>query len=425
MKNNSFSLFVRTPAWGGRICPFRLFCVATVLVCLFSGLGLAQGAPPATITGSGTADFIPRWTGTTTLGNSNIFETVGGNVGIATTAPAAKLDVTGTGDVRDTLTLFPKLTHPTLSVHGTAFAVSNTGKVIFIAGQTFPGTGTITGVTAGTDLTGGGTSGNVTLGLNLSATDARYAQLNVSNTFGPNQSFNNSISLGGGVFPSGNVQAGGDIFATGEVVSGAELFAPNEQLSCTNCFAFLGFNNGVQQIVQTRNLDTPSTSVFEIASFNNNNTAVFWVDSLGDTVAKGTKSAVVPLKNGTEVKLFAMESPQNWFEDFGSASLVGGVATVAIDPKFSQTVNAKLDYHVFLTPNGDCHGLYVTQKTPTSFEVRELGGGQSNVAFDYRIIALRAGYEAARMPVAKQPVGAAPQQPQEASLRPSAEKQKH
>ena len=45
-----------------------------------------------------------------------IFETVAGNVGIATTTPAAKLDVKGTGDVRDTLTLFPKLTHPALSV---------------------------------------------------------------------------------------------------------------------------------------------------------------------------------------------------------------------------------------------------------------------------------------------------------------------
>jgi hypothetical protein len=39
-------------------------------------------------------------------------------------------------------------------------------------------------------------------------------------------------------------------------------------------------------------------------------------------------------------------------------------------------VNANLEYHVFLTPNGDCKGLYVHQKTATSFEVRELGGGK-------------------------------------------------
>jgi trimeric autotransporter adhesin len=102
--------------------------------------------PPGTITGSGTADFIPRFTGATTLGNSNIFETVGGNVGIATTAPAAKLDVKGTEDVRNTLTLFPSGTHPALSVHGTAFEVSSTGLVTFASGQTFPGTGTVKSV---------------------------------------------------------------------------------------------------------------------------------------------------------------------------------------------------------------------------------------------------------------------------------------
>src|ERR1700722_7529998 len=46
-----------------------------------------------------------------------------------------------------------------------------------------PGTGTVTGVTAGTDLTGGGSSGNVTLSLNTAATNALYAQLGAANTF--------------------------------------------------------------------------------------------------------------------------------------------------------------------------------------------------------------------------------------------------
>jgi hypothetical protein len=41
--------------------------------------------------------------------------------------------------------------------------------------------------------------------------------------------------------------------------------------------------------------------------------------------------------------------------------------------------------------------LYVSRKSPTSFEVHELGGGNSNIAFDYRIIAKRRGYEQIRM----------------------------
>ena len=41
-------------------------------------------------------------------------------------------------------------------------------------------------------------------------------------------------------------------------------------------------------------------------------------------------------------------------------------------------------------------GLYVTTKTASSFEVRELGEGTSNVSFDYRITALRRNYENVR-----------------------------
>jgi hypothetical protein len=60
-------------------------------------------------------------------------------------------------------------------------------------------------------------------------------------------------------------------------------------------------------------------------------------------------------------------------------------------------VNTGVEYHVFLTANGDCKGLYVSQKSATSFEVRELGGGNSSIAFDYRIMAKRTGYEKNRM----------------------------
>jgi hypothetical protein len=129
-------------------------CAFFGLACFVLPMAAQQSAVPP-ITGTGTPNHITKWITTTQLGNSGIFETTGSEVGIGTITPAAKLDLNGTGDVRDTLTLFPKSTHPTLSIHGTAFAVSSTGKVTFVAGQTFPGAGTVTSVGSGAGLTGG------------------------------------------------------------------------------------------------------------------------------------------------------------------------------------------------------------------------------------------------------------------------------
>jgi hypothetical protein len=51
--------------------------------------------PPAGVTGKGTKDFVPLWTGTTALGNSLIYQT-GGNLGIGTKTPKAAVDVAST-----------------------------------------------------------------------------------------------------------------------------------------------------------------------------------------------------------------------------------------------------------------------------------------------------------------------------------------
>lgn len=73
--------------------------------------------------------------------------------------------------------------------------------------------------------------------------------------------------------------------------------------------------------------------------------------------------------------------------------MVAVLATVSLDPLFAQTMNTDYTYHVYLTANGNCRGLYVAKKSATSFEVRELGGGTSETTLDYRIVARRRGYE--------------------------------
>jgi hypothetical protein len=207
-------------------------------------------APPAgTVTGSGTVNFVPLWTSTSNLGNSVLFQSGTGStakIGINTTTPGGALDVNGSGTVRGLFSLpatgtatatagknsqaqdfvassfnsstakavnqtFQWQAEPagnnTTSPSGTlnllfgsgtskpaetGLKISNTGIFTFASGQTFPGTGkgTITGVTAGTDLTGGGSSGGVTLNLDTT----KVPQLAGGNSFSGNQSVNGNVS---------------------------------------------------------------------------------------------------------------------------------------------------------------------------------------------------------------------------------------
>jgi len=83
----------------------------------------------------------------------------------------------------------------------TGLNIASNGRIRFANGQTFPGT--ITGVTAGTDLTGGGTSGTVTLNLDTT----KIPQLATNNTFTGNQTVNGNVSVVGGHISVGGSRA--------------------------------------------------------------------------------------------------------------------------------------------------------------------------------------------------------------------------
>lgn len=344
----------------------------------------------------------------------------------------------------------------------TGLKISSKGVITFATGQTFPGggSGTITGVKAGTDLTGGGTSGTVTLNLDTT----KVPQLAASNTFSGYNTFNAGLtatsdatalvgSTSGegyrGVYGIANGTSGGSdgVYGQSYDPTGAGVAGVNEGVNGIGVYGQASGGGGEGVYGQLGTLSAvgqgsgggaaiwgdgggPPTNATGVLGSAADNNAGFFINNSssgdatvtiiaqaagtpplqalgktgscsindgGDLSCTGSKNAVVPIDSGTRiVALSAIESPKNWFEDFGSAQLTNGTGVVTLDAEFIQTVNTETEYQVFLTPYGDCKGLYVSNRTATSFEVRELGGGRASIGFGYRITALRKKYENVR-----------------------------
>lgn len=106
----------------------------------------------------------------------------------------------------------------------------------------------------------------------------------------------------------------------------------------------------------------------------------------------GTVSTIVKDTKNQSVNLYCPESPEVLFQDFGTGVLVNGVAHINMDETFAKniTVNEKHPLRVIIQLEGDCRGVFVTNKTQTGFDVKELQGGTSNIPFTWFVSANRA-----------------------------------
>jgi hypothetical protein len=113
------------------------------------------------------------------------------------------------------------------------------------------------------------------------------------------------------------------------------------------------------------------------------------------TVVGGPKSAAVPHPDGSHRRLYCVESPESWFEDFGRGTLACGEAEVRLDRDFAAIVDAT-DYLVFITRNDGRSDLSVSDRTSEGFRVKATAG-EVDGTFFWRVVAKRKDIAGARL----------------------------
>lgn len=106
----------------------------------------------------------------------------------------------------------------------------------------------------------------------------------------------------------------------------------------------------------------------------------------------GSVSTIVKDTENNGRVLFAPETPEIVFQDFGVGKLIDGQARINIDEILSKNifVDEKHPLKVFIQLEGDSKGVYVTDKSSKGFLVKELQNGKGNFDFSWQIVATRA-----------------------------------
>ncbi|MCU7493538.1 MAG: hypothetical protein HF308_09670 [Ignavibacteria bacterium] len=108
-------------------------------------------------------------------------------------------------------------------------------------------------------------------------------------------------------------------------------------------------------------------------------------------LSSGTNAVMVKDGKGEHRVMFNPASPEVVLEDYGTGQLERGFSHVSLDSLFSRaiTVDDVNPVKVFVQVEGDCNGVFVTNKTKEGFDVRELKGGRSHVYFSWHVVATR------------------------------------
>jgi len=111
--------------------------------------------------------------------------------------------------------------------------------------------------------------------------------------------------------------------------------------------------------------------------------------------SNGTLSTTAKGLKDEPVHMFCPEAPEVLYQDYGIGQLTNGKTHIALDPVLVKNiyVDEAHPLKVFVTLEGDCNGIYITNKSAEGFDVVELQGGSSNISFSWQIVATRANEE--------------------------------
>lgn len=287
-----------------------------------------------------------------------------GNVGIGTTTPGFALDAASAGR----------------TINATTSA--GTSAAIF-------------GFNIGAAGTGGGGYGIAGQTNQSGSAGVRGEQLNAGGDAISGINFGASgAGVGNGIYAQTAQSGGNGLYVTNINTSGTAIYSAGQNAAGTYLVAGSGGSfNGVSTAIHAKSITSGVGQALYTDQFGSITRVNYYN---GTTQYKilgiGTVSTTAENIDGERVTFHCTEAPEIYFEDYGQGQLVNGRAQITIDPTMAKniTVNDKHPLRVFIQLEDDCNGVFVTNKTRSSFDVVEFASGQSNAKFQYRIVGNRA-----------------------------------
>lgn len=219
---------------------------------------------------------------------------------------------------------------------------------------------------------------NIGAGISGSHIDGYGVYANTGNG-DPNTAAHNGHAAGGFLLDNDNnvTTLGSSAFAK---LAGKDNVSPNGILSVQNVLYGGYFQAGVS---------SPSYSYTGI-KYNHNASGGGGTDF--KVIGNGVASTIIYDEKNIPRIMFCTEAPEVLFEDYGMAKLNNGEAYVTLDKVLtsSMKIDDKHPLKVFIQLEGDCNGVFVTDKSNVGFRVKELNNGKSNVSFSWHIVGSRA-----------------------------------